>query len=171
MGALNAIFAPFIVVYLLMYSFFRYFEVSLIICAVRHRTQFGILGIPQQPFEHRRSVVHAVRPVEVPRVQRASASLQAPSERVVRNFKYLHRPVSQRQSHNLGQVRLLTTEWGIGSDMPLGSWRSSQGRLPPSSCSHLSSTQSFFYTSRSRHTAQCCSTSLSSVRSSRRRGA
>jgi hypothetical protein len=27
MGILNAIFAPFIVVYLLMYSFFRYFEV------------------------------------------------------------------------------------------------------------------------------------------------
>ena len=29
MGILNAIFAPFIVVYLLMYSFFRYFEVLL----------------------------------------------------------------------------------------------------------------------------------------------
>ena len=29
MGILNAIFAPFIVVYLLMYSFFRYFEVCL----------------------------------------------------------------------------------------------------------------------------------------------
>ena len=29
MGILNAIFAPFIVVYLLMYSFFRYFEVRL----------------------------------------------------------------------------------------------------------------------------------------------
>jgi autophagy-related protein 9 len=28
MGILNAIFAPFIVLYLLMYSFFRYFEVS-----------------------------------------------------------------------------------------------------------------------------------------------
>ena len=28
MGVLNAIFAPFIVIYLLMYSFFRYFEVS-----------------------------------------------------------------------------------------------------------------------------------------------
>ena len=27
MGILNAIFAPFIVVYLLIYSFFRYFEV------------------------------------------------------------------------------------------------------------------------------------------------
>lgn len=27
MGILNAIFAPFIVLYLLMYSFFRYFEV------------------------------------------------------------------------------------------------------------------------------------------------
>ena len=29
MGILNAIFAPFIVLYLLMYSFFRYFEVCL----------------------------------------------------------------------------------------------------------------------------------------------
>jgi len=28
MGVLNAIFAPFIVLYLVMYSFFRYFEVS-----------------------------------------------------------------------------------------------------------------------------------------------
>jgi autophagy-related protein 9 len=28
MGVLNAIFAPFIVLYLLIYSFFRYFEVS-----------------------------------------------------------------------------------------------------------------------------------------------
>lgn len=28
MGILNAIFAPFIVLYLLMYAFFRYFEVS-----------------------------------------------------------------------------------------------------------------------------------------------
>ena len=28
MGILNAIFAPFIVLYQLMYSFFRYFEVS-----------------------------------------------------------------------------------------------------------------------------------------------
>lgn len=29
MGILNAIFAPFIVLYLLMYSFFRYFEVGM----------------------------------------------------------------------------------------------------------------------------------------------
>jgi autophagy-related protein 9 len=28
MGILNAVFAPFIILYLLMYSFFRYFEVS-----------------------------------------------------------------------------------------------------------------------------------------------
>jgi autophagy-related protein 9 len=33
MGILNAIFAPFIVLYLLMYSFFRYFEVSKIVIA------------------------------------------------------------------------------------------------------------------------------------------
>lgn len=32
MGVLNAIFSPFIVVYLLVYSFFRYFEVS---CSMR----------------------------------------------------------------------------------------------------------------------------------------
>jgi autophagy-related protein 9 len=30
MGMLNAVFAPFIVLYLLMYSFFRYFEVRLL---------------------------------------------------------------------------------------------------------------------------------------------
>jgi hypothetical protein len=35
MGILNAIFAPFIVVYLLMYSFFRYFEVRVCTVAVR----------------------------------------------------------------------------------------------------------------------------------------
>ena len=29
MGMINAVFAPFIVLYLLMYSFFRYFEVRL----------------------------------------------------------------------------------------------------------------------------------------------
>jgi autophagy-related protein 9 len=28
MGVLNALFAPFIIIYLLIYSFFRYFEVS-----------------------------------------------------------------------------------------------------------------------------------------------
>lgn len=43
MGIFNAIFAPFIVVYLLMYSFFRYFEVSLRPCfdadAVRNTTR------------------------------------------------------------------------------------------------------------------------------------
>jgi autophagy-related protein 9 len=35
MGILNAIFAPFIVVYLLMYSFFRYFEVRVSPVVVR----------------------------------------------------------------------------------------------------------------------------------------
>jgi autophagy-related protein 9 len=31
MGILNAVFAPFIILYLLMYSFFRYFEVSMML--------------------------------------------------------------------------------------------------------------------------------------------
>ena len=44
MGILNAIFAPFIVLYLLMYSFFRYFEVciSLIYVIVHLVTDFLI---------------------------------------------------------------------------------------------------------------------------------
>ena len=37
MGILNAIFAPFIVLYLLMYSFFRYFEVCLSLPSSRTR--------------------------------------------------------------------------------------------------------------------------------------
>lgn len=35
MGFLNAIFAPFIIIYLLMYSFFRYFEVGTYVPLVR----------------------------------------------------------------------------------------------------------------------------------------
>jgi hypothetical protein len=36
MGVLNAIFAPFIVLYLVMYSFFRYFEVGAFSPRVTH---------------------------------------------------------------------------------------------------------------------------------------
>lgn len=38
MGILNAIFAPLIVLYLLMYSFFRYFEV----CCAFHATSLAL---------------------------------------------------------------------------------------------------------------------------------
>ena len=40
MGILNAIFAPFIVLYFLMYSFFRYFEVGDISNLVEIKVQF-----------------------------------------------------------------------------------------------------------------------------------
>lgn len=46
MGILNAIFAPFIVLYLLMYSFFRYFEVSI------SRRRSCLLGLTFSPQEY-----------------------------------------------------------------------------------------------------------------------
>ena len=70
MGILNAIFAPFIVLYLLMYSFFRYFDVSLLsIFSLRIRTSHLLTGIPQKPFFHRWQTVHSLCSVEIQRVQ------------------------------------------------------------------------------------------------------
>lgn len=66
MGVLNALFAPFIVVYLLIYSFFRYFEVS-----PREGWHYVLTGagVPQEPFVYWLSWIHSVRAVEVSRVQ------------------------------------------------------------------------------------------------------
>lgn len=68
-GLLNAVFAPFIVVYLLLYSFFRYFEVG------GASDQTDAAGVPQESIFHGWQAVHSLRPVEVPRVQRAASSL------------------------------------------------------------------------------------------------
>lgn len=70
MGILNAIFSPFIILYLLMYSFFRYFEVSFASASKQDPSQPALsTGIPQEPISHRQPRVHALREVEVPRVQ------------------------------------------------------------------------------------------------------
>jgi len=71
MGILNAIFAPFIVVYLLMYSFFRYFEVWLSLLVI---WQFSLqrTGVLQEPVFNQRSRIHPLCTVEVSGIQRAS---------------------------------------------------------------------------------------------------
>lgn len=49
MGILNAIFVPFIVLYLIMYSFFRYFAVRhllFVTVTFAHSTLLYIIGVP-----------------------------------------------------------------------------------------------------------------------------
>lgn len=73
MGCLNLMFSPFIVFYLLIYSFFRYFEVC---HTLAWSQQFKLcgdvglinIGISQEPFIHWWKTVHALRPMEVPGV-------------------------------------------------------------------------------------------------------
>lgn len=72
MGILNAIFAPFIVVYLLMYSFFRYFEVRPFLLMM-WLFSMGRTGILQEPVCNQRSRLHPLCAVEVPGIQRAAA--------------------------------------------------------------------------------------------------
>lgn len=80
MGIINALFAPFIVLYLLLYSFFRYFEVRPSPPLFFHRLS-GVLilgvdvGVPQEPVFRRRTDVHPARPVDLSGVQRAAASV------------------------------------------------------------------------------------------------
>jgi hypothetical protein len=72
MGILNAIFAPFIVLYLLMYSFFRYFDVgrSLLPCLPAELIySTAYTGISQEPKLYRWPAIHPPRPMEIPRVQ------------------------------------------------------------------------------------------------------
>ena len=70
MGILNAIFAPFIVLYLLMYSFFRYFEVCLFYTSVVDITDILHLGVPQESFIYWRTSLYSIRSMEIPRIQR-----------------------------------------------------------------------------------------------------
>jgi Autophagy protein ATG9 len=64
MGMLNFIFAPFIVLYLIMYSFFRYFEACISLPTCTFITHF-ITGIPQQSFINRGTPLYQIRQVEV----------------------------------------------------------------------------------------------------------
>jgi hypothetical protein len=70
MGLINAAFAPFILLYLMMYSFFRYFEVHPLLFTqkVHILTLLPDPGVPQEPVVDRLTTVHAARAVEVPRV-------------------------------------------------------------------------------------------------------
>jgi hypothetical protein len=91
MGILNVIFAPFIIVYLLMYSFFRYFEVIQCFSSI----ELTFAGIPQKPIVNWRASIYAVCPVEVSRVQRAATSIQAAFGPKLSGCQDVHRSVSQ----------------------------------------------------------------------------
>lgn len=96
MGILNAIFAPFIFLYMIMYSFFRYFEVrhSCFNCDVVAQ---HFAGIPQKSVINRWSALHTLCAMEVSRVQRALASLHAAVRRVTPPSEHVHWPISQRE--------------------------------------------------------------------------
>jgi len=96
MGCLNLLFSPFIVVYLLIYSFFRYFEVcplptslSLpdlfltpspssssiftpftwptgLVFTVANYRPADLVGIPQKPLLPRIKTIYPIRPMEIP---------------------------------------------------------------------------------------------------------
>lgn len=65
MGILNAIFAPFIVLYLLMYSFFRYFEVRTDIPLPSLLMLFVEAGVSQGPVLNWRPQIYVICPLEV----------------------------------------------------------------------------------------------------------
>lgn len=69
MGILNAIFAPFIVLYFLMYSFFRYFEVNTVFLSSTLDVADTAVAISQRPIVHWESAVHSMCSMEVPRIQ------------------------------------------------------------------------------------------------------
>lgn len=69
MGILNAIFAPFIILYLLIYSFFRYFEVCLKWLKQEARYLIMTLGISQESIFNWKPTVYALCAVEIPRIQ------------------------------------------------------------------------------------------------------
>ena len=78
MGILNAVFAPFIILYLLMYSFFRYFEVS---WPYSTDSQPGSLmqpnaGISQESLSYRIASVHTLCTLEIPGIQRTTSSIR-----------------------------------------------------------------------------------------------
>lgn len=102
MGLINAVFAPFIVLYLLMYSFFRYFEVrsfpaafllSLIFLTLPKKT-----GIPQKPLLNRFTTIHPFSPLAIPRVQRTPPPLPPAPKPRPPPLRSLRRPISQRKN-------------------------------------------------------------------------
>ena len=76
-GVVNAVFAPLIVGYLLMHSFFRYFEVRLdfFVQSCYLLGDVGV-GISQEPILNRKSAVHTICEMDVSRVQRVAAYLR-----------------------------------------------------------------------------------------------
>lgn len=108
MGILNAIFAPFIVIYILMYSFFRYFEVSprCLLWSILVADLARLIGISQEPLINRVQTVHLVRQVALPRIQRAASPIRAASRRELFGGDKVHQPVSkgdQRDRHEVSR--------------------------------------------------------------------
>lgn len=115
MGILNAIFAPFIVLYLLMYSFFRYFEVCLELYVLHFSADFLLpslspIGVSQEPVEYKRETLYPLRPMEVPRVQRAAASLYTQAQRVLPDGEHVYRPIPEREAYPHSSVRSVPYE-------------------------------------------------------------
>lgn len=97
MGILNAIFAPFIVLYLLMYSFFRYFEVAYghDFASYPADACAWLLGVSQEPLQHWRQKIHPLRAVEIPRIQRTPTYIREKARRGLSDGEHVHRPISQ----------------------------------------------------------------------------
>lgn len=162
MGILNAIFAPFIVLYLIMYSFFRYFEVSILYVFFRgHIDGLVHIGISQRPFIHWWTEIYVIRQVEVPRIQRATTFLHAAVRRELPHCEHLHRTIPKRKdiSHHevfrLCLIRLCSTDKRY-----LDSYPSSLELSPLFLSSPQSSTQISFSNSKSHLTELLRSTWL-----------
>ena len=98
------IFAPFILVYLLMYWFFRSFKVRL---SLHMMWQFSLrrTGVLPEPVFNQRSRINTLRPVEVPGVQRASPPVRTTSQGIISRCGYIHGSVSQRKAGDRHRVR------------------------------------------------------------------
>lgn len=74
MGLLNALFAPFIFVYLLVFFFFRYFEASRIFDLLSYPLYLSLwmeekIGVPQESKRDWIACILSVCKMEVPRIQ------------------------------------------------------------------------------------------------------
>lgn len=82
MGILNAIFAPLVVLYFLMYSFFKYFEVRASVVSLSMPIHIPELAaIPQRPVHHWRSAIYPLRPMEIQGIQRTPPYIYPPTGR------------------------------------------------------------------------------------------
>ena len=94
MGCVNALCVPFLVPYLLIYSFFRYFEVR-IQSSECLRTADPAPGSKIRSLGDQQSAVYALCGVEVSRVQRTPPSLPPSSRHLIPNCKHVLGPIPQ----------------------------------------------------------------------------